>query len=578
MKKIMFGLVLVLFAGQSHAWQEKKVPKVLLMGDSIRMAYAPVVEKMLVGRVEIISQKANGGDSANVLKNLDAWVLQHQPDLVHINCGLHDLKFDKKTMRYQVSLEEYESNLRNIVIQIREKTKARIVFALTTPIIDERHAQRKATFDRFEKDVLAFNAVALKVMDTLKVPVNDLHEIVVRGNAGKMLGKDGTHYTPEGNQKLAQAVTDTVKRHLVLMEAKPWSPPKADPEKTKTYQKEEKSRDEQVPQSFRNLKVPAFQQPVSANAWDKERKAIHQKVVDTLGYLPERAKTPHSEVLSIELNPNYRLESIRIDNPELPGITAYLILPRQLKQALPCVMWLHSSSYDRNHVITANSNGGEISLAEVLVSKGYAVFAPDAIWYGERGEKGPNGLLELGRTAQESLTKFHLWMGRTLWGIFVHDDQVALDYLVSRPEVDKKRIAATGMSMGSTRAWWLAAVDERISSVIAVACMTRYQNLIRHGQLKAHGIYYFSYGLLRHFDTEAVLALIAPRPLLILTGDLDHGSPMDGIQVLDKELSKIYGTLGAKSNFRNVIYPDTGHVYTPEMRSELLEWLSKTLK
>ena len=53
---------------------------------------------------------------------------------------------------------------------------------------------------------------------------------------------------------------------------------------------------------------------------------------------------------------------------------------------------------------------------------------------------------------------------------------------------------------------------------------------------------------------------------------------MDGIQVLDKELNKIYGTLGAKSNFRNVIYPDTGHVYTPEMRRELLEWLSKTLK
>ena len=141
------------------------------------------------------------------------------------------------------------------------------------------------------------------------------------------------------------------------------------------------------------------------------------------------------------------------------------------------------------------------------------MLAPDAYWYGDERGTGPAGRGG-DRTApqQESLHKFNLWFGRTLWGMFVRDDQVALDYLCSRPEVDTTRIGATGMSMGSTRAWWLAAVDERVAATVGVACLTRYQNLIAHGQLRQHGVYYFVNGLLKHFDTEGVIALIAPRP------------------------------------------------------------------
>jgi len=113
---------------------------------------------------------------------------------------------------------------------------------------------------------------------------------------------------------------------------------------------------------------------------------------------------------------------------------------------------------------------------------------------------------------------------------------------------------------------------------VAVACLTRYQNLIAHGELRAHGVYYFTYGLLKHFDTEGVLALIAPRPLLALTGDLDHGSPVDGIKVLAEQVGRVYQVAGAPERFRNVIYPDTGHVYTPQMRAEMLAWFARWLK
>ena len=83
-----------------------------------------------------------------------------------------------------------------------------------------------------------------------------------------------------------------------------------------------------------------------------------------------------------------------------------------------------------------------------------------------------------GKPDQEmSLTKLNLWLGRTLWGMMLRDQQIALDYLESRPEVDPTRIGAQGMSMGSTQAWWLGAIDDRIKAVVGVACLTRYEDL-----------------------------------------------------------------------------------------------------
>src|SRR4051812_49974833 len=134
------------------------------------------------------------------------------------------------------------------------------------------------------------------------------------------------------------------------------------------------------------------------------------------------------------------------------------------------------------------------------------------------------------------------------------------------------------MSMGSTRAWWLAAVDERIACAVGVACLTRYQNLIAHGQRRAHGIYYFVHGLLPHFDTEGVLALIAPRPFLALTGDLDAGSPADGIRTLQDQVGRVYAALGAPERFESVLYPDVRHTVTPEMRRATLAWFERWLR
>jgi dienelactone hydrolase len=161
--------------------------------------------------------------------------------------------------------------------------------------------------------------------------------------------------------------------------------------------------------------------------------------------------------------------------------------------------------------------------------------------------------------------------------MILRDDLIALDYLVSRREVDPQRIGVTGISMGATRSWWLMALDERIKTAVAVGCLTRYQNLIQHQALSAHGIYYFVPNFLAHFDTEAVIALLAPRPVLFQTGDEDPGSPVDGIRIIESAVRPAYRLYSREDAFQNLVYPGVGHVYTSEMWAQTLAWMNDKL-
>jgi dienelactone hydrolase/lysophospholipase L1-like esterase len=565
-------------AGQARQPDSKpELPRVVLIGDSIRLGYAPLVAARLKGKAEILSPTPNGGDSSNVLKNLDEWVLRTKPDIVHLNCGLHDLKLSKQTKRHQVPLEQYETNLREIVARIR-KTSAVLVFASTTPILDDRHARRGADFDRFEADVQSYNAAALKVMHESGVAVHDLHGLVSGSGAETLLGRDGTHYTPAGNERLADGVADCILRHLAVARYRALAAPRSGPGAVAEYRRDEAERDALVPRAYREMRFGEFRLPETAAAWKKQRPQVLKAVRESLGDLPPRPSPLKVRIVSRELRRGYTLERVGIDNGVDGEISALVLIPEKRSKPAPAILWLHSSTPDKNQIITPNSNGGAEALGETFVRAGYVVLAPDAYWHGDRAGTGPAGAAETGRAEQESLHKLNLWLGRTLWGMFVRDDQVALDYLCSRPEVDQSRIGATGMSMGSTRAWWLAAVDERVAATVGVACLTRYHNLIAHGQLRQHGVYYFVHGLLKHFDTEGVLALIAPRPFLALTGDLDAGSPADGIKVIEDRVSRVYRTLGAEERFRSVLYPEVGHAYMPKMRDEMLAWFDRWLK
>lgn len=572
-------LALTASAQQPSPAPKTELPRVLLVGDSIRLGYAPLVARRLAGVAEVVSPE-DCGDSRNALKLLDKQLADARPAIVHFNCGLEDLKVGKKSNEWQVITRDSNYNLRAMVDRIRKSAQEppRIVFAAATPIVDARHAAYYTDFYRFDADVRDFNERAAKIMLGLDVPVDDLYGVVDDAGPAKLIGEDGMHFTPAGNERLADAVADCLKRQLKLLHPTVLATPPGGPDASRLYAEQEAANDKLVPAAFRNMSVPEFPIPPSARAWGQARRDVKAKVVASLGDLPPRPGKPAAHLVSIEMRPGFRLERLRIDNGVDGVMSALLLIPENLKGPAPTILWLHSSSFDHTQLLQPNTNGGEEPLGIAFVKRGYVVFAPDADWYGDRAGQGPAGSREQTREQMDSLHKYHLWFGRTLWGMFVRDDQVALDYLCTRPEVDVKRIGATGMSMGSTRSWWLTAVDDRLACVVGVACLTRCQNLLKHGQLRQHGTYYFVNGLLKHFDTEAVVSLIAPRPALFLTGEIDAGSPADGIAVIEEKVGALYKTLDASDKFKSIRYAETGHTYTPAMRQEMLAWFEKRLK
>lgn len=212
---LTLGLVLTLLP--TAAQEPARLPRVVLIGDSIRLGYAPVVAKKLEGKAVIVQSKANGGDSANVLARLTEWAVKEKPDVVHFNCGIHDIKKDKKTGQFQVPPKQYEANLRKIVEILRKETKATVIFATTTPILDDRAAKKRmnASYELLDASTVEYNRIAVRVMKELNVPVNDLRAACGEGEArGKLLSDDGVHFTTEGRTRLGNSVAEFVAGHL----------------------------------------------------------------------------------------------------------------------------------------------------------------------------------------------------------------------------------------------------------------------------------------------------------------------------------------------------------------------------
>src|SRR6516164_338886 len=332
----------------------------------------------------------------------------------------------------------------------------------------------------------------------------------------------------------------------------------------------------EVPESFRNLKVPAWPVPSDLKTWQSEgRKKVRQTLRECLGEMPTRPDPSKVRIVSREDKGDYTLERIDFHNGVDMVVPGILLVPKDRSSPRPAIIALHGHGSSKESVCTDPKNSQLVG--PLLAKKGYVVAAIDAAFNGERVGKGPAGRLDDKAGQEASLFKLYLWQGRTLWGMMLRDEQCLLDYLQTRPEVDKDRIGATGMSMGCTRSWWLAAIDDGIKAIVGVACFTRYTELIAHSNLRAHGIYYFVPGVLAHFDTEAIHALIAPRPHLELSGDEDGGAPADGVMTLEKKLGAVYRLYGKEDNFRSVLYKDTGHEYLPEMKVEMTDWFERHL-
>jgi lysophospholipase L1-like esterase len=192
--------------GVSNAWDfvadDPRLPRVLLIGDSVSRGYTQAVRKELAGKVNVHRAPANCGPTASGLKNLDVWLGDGRWDLIHFNFGIHDRA---------TAPEIYEQNLEQLVTRL-EATGAKLVWASTTPVPPDTKDGPAATAAIVEK-----NKIAARVMQKHHVVIDDLYAWVLPDVAKFQNPKD-VHFTAAGYDRLAQRVARVIESTLPAVE------------------------------------------------------------------------------------------------------------------------------------------------------------------------------------------------------------------------------------------------------------------------------------------------------------------------------------------------------------------------
>ena len=181
----------------------------VLLGDSIRIGYQPFVEKELAGIANVWAPDENCQTTDNIIYNLHGWIKDQAPDLVHINAGLHDIRtlnYDSNPGETIVKPAHYRDNLETIFSWIRKNVGCKIIWASTTPVIDEKVKARNGSYTRYDVDIQKINKIAGTVAKKFDVPVNDLYSFVKQEIGEGGMKKDGIHYQDTASEKLGGQV------------------------------------------------------------------------------------------------------------------------------------------------------------------------------------------------------------------------------------------------------------------------------------------------------------------------------------------------------------------------------------
>lgn len=181
---------------------DPKLPRVLLIGDSISIGYTVPVRKLLAGKANVHRVPANGGTSGNGLFMIDGWLGKKPWDVIHFNFGLHDLK-RMSDGRQQVLPDVYERYLRLIVERLKA-TGAKLIWATTTPV-----PEGKVSPARVPADVGVYNAIALRVMKENGIAIDDLYAFAAPRLA-KIQEPVNVHFTLDGSVALAEQVVQSI--------------------------------------------------------------------------------------------------------------------------------------------------------------------------------------------------------------------------------------------------------------------------------------------------------------------------------------------------------------------------------
>lgn len=305
--------------------------------------------------------------------------------------------------------------------------------------------------------------------------------------------------------------------------------------------------------------------------WISRQKKVKDILLSTVGPFPE--KTPlNAKVTGVVKKEGYKIEKIIYES--MPGfyVTGCLFIPDGIKGKRPAILFVsghtqESFRYKEYQLMILN-----------FVKKGFIVFGIDPVSQGERiqiydPEKNAS---VIGPTTREHgyLGGQTLINGVSLARYFIWDGIRAIDYLLTRKEVDPARLGVTGQSGGGTQSSYIFAFDERIKAGAPVNYITGFRRLLESiGPQDAEQNFY--HGVLNGITHADLLEVRAPNPALISAGTRDFFS-IQGARETYAEVSNAYKAFGAEENI-GIVEDDFAHGYTPKLREGINSFFQKNL-
>lgn len=308
--------------------------------------------------------------------------------------------------------------------------------------------------------------------------------------------------------------------------------------------------------------------------WQKRQKMLGEILLDIVGPFPE--KTPlNARILRTIEKDSFRVEHIVYESQPGFYVTSSLFLPGSLKKNRKAPVIIYCSGH------AADGYRGQVYQHVILnlVGKGFVVFAFDPVGQGERLEYYDP---QTGKSIVGGPTTEHSYPGTQAFitgsseaRYMIWDGIRAVDYLLTRKEVDPARIGITGRSGGGTQSAYIAAMDERIYAAAPECYITNFTRLLQTigNQDAEQNLFNEIYRGIDHGD---LLAVRAPKPALMITTTRDMFS-IQGAMETEKEVSLVYKAYGRGEDFGRA-EDDYPHASTRKNREAMYAFFQKHLK
>src|SRR6266852_3243814 len=304
---------------------------------------------------------------------------------------------------------------------------------------------------------------------------------------------------------------------------------------------------------------------------NKRRDYLRQRMLNDLGGFPER--TPlNARVVGVLERPKYRIEKVIFESQPQFYVTANLYLPKTGHPPYPAIL------FPLGHERGGKTNPTWQQMLGSLATKGFVALAWDPVGQGERLQIFDEDLRESkvgnSNTEHTVVGTQCMLVGDHVARYTIWDGMRALDYLLSRKEVDPARVGLTGNSGGGTHTAYIAALDDRIK-VAAPSCYITSWNLMLRTIGPQDGEQVFPSWLQDGIDYPDYLYAFAPKPYLMLSA-IREFFPIAGARETFSEAAKVYEAIGAKDKV-GMFEADDGHGYNKGRRLAAYEWFARWL-